>query len=88
MLLKKEMYHSLFKLLLFHKIMKKTLYGIITCCRLLGAIIIVVGFYSVLWGKAEESKIDKNDDVTSLESSVNQEPLLRNSIEEHRSSVQ
>ncbi|EXB82636.1 Auxin-induced protein 5NG4 [Morus notabilis] len=55
--------------------------------RLLGAIIIIVGFYSVLWGKATEAKIDK-DLVSSLESSTDQEPLLQNSNEEHNSFVQ
>ncbi|GMN41668.1 hypothetical protein TIFTF001_010890 [Ficus carica] len=56
--------------------------------RLLGAIVIIVGFYSVLWGKGKEAKVDMDDGVGSLESSAHQEPLLQNSVEEHRSNLQ
>nr|XP_015901573.2 WAT1-related protein At3g28050-like isoform X1 [Ziziphus jujuba var. spinosa] len=49
--------------------------------RLIGAIIIVAGFYSVMWGKAKEAKIDEDVGISSLESNRQQAPLLQNSIE-------
>ncbi|KAL5552943.1 hypothetical protein UlMin_040344 [Ulmus minor] len=50
--------------------------------RLIGAIVIVVGFYSVMWGKAKEAKTDMDDGVSSLESSGQRTPFLQNSAEE------
>ncbi|PON98896.1 Plant-drug/metabolite exporter [Trema orientale] len=55
--------------------------------RLLGAIIIVAGFYSVLWGKANEARCDEDARISSLESSTQKAPLLRNSVEGHSNSV-
>ncbi|TKY69831.1 WAT1-related protein [Spatholobus suberectus] len=44
---------------------------------LIGAVIIVVGFYAVLWGKSrEENKIERG--VKNLESSCHNVPLLQN----------
>ncbi|PON98897.1 Plant-drug/metabolite exporter [Trema orientale] len=54
--------------------------------RLLGSIIIVAGFYSVMWGKAKESQIDEDATTTSSESSIQKAPLL-DSGEENSSSV-
>lgn len=48
---------------------------------MIGAIIIVAGFYSVMLGKAKESKIDEDAGICSLESNRQQAPLLQNSIE-------
>ncbi|KAM6589236.1 hypothetical protein CsatA_011841 [Cannabis sativa] len=50
--------------------------------RLLGSIIIVAGFYSVMWGKSKESQVELDD-----ESSAPKAPLLQNSVEEHSSST-
>ncbi|XP_062159575.1 WAT1-related protein At3g28050-like isoform X1 [Alnus glutinosa] len=49
---------------------------------LIGAIVIVIGFYSVMWGKAKEKKMGEEAGVRSLESSREKVPLLQNSIEE------
>ncbi|KAG5067941.1 hypothetical protein JHK85_000318 [Glycine max] len=44
---------------------------------LIGAVIIVIGFYAVLWGKSiEDNKIEKG--VENLESSCHNVPLLQN----------
>jgi uncharacterized membrane protein len=51
-------------------------------CSLIGAIVIVIGFYSVMWGKAKEKKMGEEAGVRSLESSREKVPLLQNSIEE------
>jgi hypothetical protein len=45
-------------------------------CSLIGATVIVIGFYSVLWGKS------KDIEARSLESSGNQTPLLKENISE------
>ncbi|TKY69833.1 WAT1-related protein [Spatholobus suberectus] len=51
--------------------------GPLFCAILIGAVIIVVGFYAVLWGKSrEENKIGKGGD--NLESSCHHVPLLQN----------
>lgn len=42
---------------------------------------IVIGFYSVMWGKAKEEKIDDSTGVTSLESASEKVPLLQKYIE-------
>ncbi|KAI8528373.1 hypothetical protein RHMOL_Rhmol12G0144100 [Rhododendron molle] len=45
---------------------------------LVGSIIIVAGFYSVMWGKANERKVFE-DEVSSLDESTSEEaPLLQN----------
>ncbi|XP_048318073.1 WAT1-related protein At3g28050 isoform X3 [Ziziphus jujuba] len=49
--------------------------------RLIGAIIIVAGFYSVMWGKAKEAKVDEDAGISILESNRQQAPLLQNGIE-------
>lgn len=43
---------------------------------------IIIGFYSVMWGKAKEKKMGEKAGVRSLESSGEKVPLLQNSIEE------
>ncbi|KAK3223270.1 hypothetical protein Dsin_010295 [Dipteronia sinensis] len=48
---------------------------------LIGAIIIVAGFYSVMWGKAKEENTIEHSDVGSLKSSSEKVPLLNNKIE-------
>ncbi|GMH01631.1 hypothetical protein Nepgr_003470 [Nepenthes gracilis] len=45
---------------------------------LIGICIIVVGFYSVMWGKANEEKMGK----PSLHSTTNKAPLIENKIDE------
>ncbi|XP_059447150.1 WAT1-related protein At5g40230-like isoform X2 [Corylus avellana] len=49
---------------------------------LIGAIVIIIGFYSVMWGKAKEKKMGEKAGVRSLESSGEKVPLLQNSTEE------
>ncbi|KAI8528360.1 hypothetical protein RHMOL_Rhmol12G0143700 [Rhododendron molle] len=45
----------------------------------IGAALIALGFYSVLWGKAEEAKmVDDGSGISQLDSSPDQVPLLRN----------
>lgn len=56
--------------------------SMIMWCRLIGAIIIVIGFYSVMWAKAKEAKIDEDTGIGSLEPNPQHAPLLQNSIEE------
>ncbi|CAL5421388.1 unnamed protein product [Camellia sinensis] len=43
-----------------------------------GSIIIVIGFYSVMWGKSKEQKVITDDEETSLESPREKAPLLQN----------
>jgi hypothetical protein len=49
---------------------------------LIGAIVIVTGFYSVMWGKANEEKMDDDAGARSLASEKQRVPLLGNIIEE------
>ncbi|TQD74516.1 hypothetical protein C1H46_039947 [Malus baccata] len=49
---------------------------------LIGAIVIVIGFYSVMWGKANEEKMDEDAGEESLASIKQQVPLLQSHIEE------
>uniref|UniRef100_A0A5B7A3F5 WAT1-related protein n=1 Tax=Davidia involucrata TaxID=16924 RepID=A0A5B7A3F5_DAVIN len=50
---------------------------------LVGALIIVTGFYAVMWGKAKEEKVSEDDGgEQSLESSTPNVPLLQNRIGE------
>ncbi|RVX10538.1 WAT1-related protein [Vitis vinifera] len=56
-------------------------YCILNLCSLIGATVIVIGFYSVMWGKAKEEKIDEDIGVRSLESTSQKAPLLQNYIE-------
>lgn len=66
---------------------RKSSFGTINLMRrFLGAAIIIVGFYSVLWAKSKEAKIGKgNEMIESLESTTQHVPLLRNRSEEQRS---
>ncbi|TXG56345.1 hypothetical protein EZV62_017658 [Acer yangbiense] len=49
---------------------------------LIGAIIIVAGFYSVMWGKAKEENTIEHSDIGSLKSSAGEKvPLLNNKID-------
>ncbi|OIT36062.1 PREDICTED: WAT1-related protein At4g15540-like isoform X1 [Nicotiana attenuata] len=49
---------------------------------LLGSIIILLGFYSVIWGKAKEWKMGENSGWKSLESNSNNMPLLQNKADD------
>ncbi|XP_038694522.1 WAT1-related protein At5g40240-like isoform X2 [Tripterygium wilfordii] len=49
---------------------------------LVGATVIVIGFYAVMWGKAKEEKTRADSGLRSLESSSRKVPLLQGSIEE------
>uniref|UniRef100_A0A803LJ32 WAT1-related protein n=2 Tax=Chenopodium quinoa TaxID=63459 RepID=A0A803LJ32_CHEQI len=49
---------------------------------LLGVIIIVLGFYSVMWGKAKEAKKSHVGQSSSLQSPPQKMPLLGNNAEE------
>lgn len=51
-------------------------------CSLIGAAVIVIGFYSVMWGKAKDVNMGVDAIVRSLESSSQKAPLLQNNIEE------
>ncbi|CAK9161314.1 unnamed protein product [Ilex paraguariensis] len=46
--------------------------------RILGSIIIVVGFYAVLWGKANELSLNDDNVVEGLESCSQKTPFLEN----------
>jgi len=48
---------------------------------LVGSIVIVVGFYSVMWGKAKEGKMVENNVESSTNLSSENAPLLQNSVE-------
>ena len=56
--------------------------GLICFCSLVGAIIIVTGFYAVMWGTAKEDKMGGDAGVESLDSSSQNVPLLQNKIQE------
>lgn len=45
-------------------------------CSIIGAIIISIGFYGILWGKAKEEELKELDGVCGLESS-SKAPLLQ-----------
>ncbi|XAR48048.1 hypothetical protein NMG60_11030749 [Bertholletia excelsa] len=47
---------------------------------LVGSIVIVIGFYSVMWGKAEERKATQDDGASSLASTNEKAPLLQESL--------
>lgn len=51
-------------------------------CSVAGAVILVVGFYAVIWGKAKESKMKKVTEVSNVESTSHEVPLLQDGIEE------
>nr|GMD19562.1 WAT1-related protein At3g28050-like [Ipomoea batatas] len=45
---------------------------------LVGSVIIVIGFYCVIWGKAKEMKVANDSLVINIESSGEKAPLLEN----------
>ncbi|KAL8509890.1 hypothetical protein ACS0TY_016927 [Phlomoides rotata] len=49
---------------------------------LLGALVVVVGFYAVVWGKAKEAKKIEENGVKSLESNGKRVPLLLNNTDD------
>lgn len=48
----------------------------------MGSIIIVIGFYSVMWGKAKEVKVSQSREVGFADSANERAPLLANKDEE------
>lgn len=46
-------------------------------CSVIGSIIILVGFYTVIWGQANENNMLENE-VCGLESSHQKTPLIHN----------
>lgn len=40
--------------------------GISVCCRILGAVLIMLGLYIVLWGKSEEKRIENQEREDTL----------------------
>ncbi|KAK4600234.1 hypothetical protein RGQ29_010056 [Quercus rubra] len=46
--------------------------------RLIGATVIALGFYAVIWGQAQEEKTIENGGICSFESSSAKVPLLEN----------
>jgi len=51
-------------------------------CSLVGSVAIVVGFYSVMWGKAKEQKKDLAISVGNVEPNKKKVPLLQTIVEE------
>ncbi|GFP86485.1 wat1-related protein at3g28050 [Phtheirospermum japonicum] len=49
---------------------------------LVGAVILVIGFYAVIWGKAKESKMAKVNEASDVESRGHSVPLLQDRVEE------
>ncbi|KAA8533117.1 hypothetical protein F0562_033350 [Nyssa sinensis] len=49
---------------------------------LVGALVIVTGFYTVVWGKAKEEKVSEDGGVQNFESTSPNAPLLKNRREE------
>ncbi|XP_022891530.1 WAT1-related protein At5g40240-like [Olea europaea var. sylvestris] len=47
-----------------------------------GAIVLVAGFYAVIWGRAEEEKTKRKNESNNAESSGHEVPLLQDQIEE------
>lgn len=46
------------------------LFILICVCSLIGSVIIVSGFYGVMWGKAKEKKVQEVDDDNGVEESL------------------
>lgn len=53
-----------------------------SCCSVVGAAVLVIGFYAVIWGKAQESKTKKGNGSSNVESTNHEAPLLQDGIEE------
>ena len=51
--------------------------SILLLCSLIGATVIALGFYAVIWGQAQEKTIE-NRGICSFESSSAKVPLLEN----------
>lgn len=51
-------------------------------CSVVGSVVLVVGFYAVIWGKAKESMMKKGTEVGNVESTGHEVPLLQDGIEE------
>lgn len=49
-------------------------------CSVIGSLIISLGFYSVMWGKAQEDKGDKLPVADMTDTSSESVPLLRESV--------
>ncbi|KAL2546982.1 WAT1-related protein [Forsythia ovata] len=49
---------------------------------LVGSIVVSIGFYSVMWGKAKEGKMIQDDGEKSSEQNDKRTPLLRNNVED------
>ena len=52
--------------------------SILLLCSLIGATVIALGFYAVIWGQAHEEKTIENRGICSFESSSAKVPLLEN----------
>lgn len=62
--------------------------GSLLHCSMIGAVIIVTGFYAVMWGKAnEEEKSREDNGLDSSKSSSETVPLLQNRTEDTNSST-
>ncbi|KAK4429861.1 WAT1-related protein [Sesamum alatum] len=46
----------------------------------IGALILVCGFYAVIWGKAKESKMNKSAEASNVESTSHEVPLLQENV--------
>lgn len=51
-------------------------------CSVAGSVVLVVGFYAVIWGKAKENKMKKGTEVANIDSTSHEVPLLQDGIEE------
>ncbi|XP_060672820.1 WAT1-related protein At3g28050-like [Ziziphus jujuba] len=49
----------------------------------IGSVIIVFGFYTLMWGKIKEKSMDVDNEVRNLESSSHKTPLLQSSSNEY-----
>ena len=52
--------------------------SILLLCSLIGATVIALGFYAVIWGQAQEEKTIENGGICSFELSSAKVPLLEN----------
>ncbi|KAH9709089.1 WAT1-related protein [Citrus sinensis] len=80
------LYVSMFKPLaiVFSIVMDVVIVGDAFCLgSLIGAMIIVAGFYAVMWGKSKEEKTTEDCGLGSVNSSREKVPLLQNRIEEN-----
>ncbi|KAL0357954.1 UNVERIFIED_CONTAM: WAT1-related protein [Sesamum calycinum] len=49
-------------------------------CSVAGALILVCGFYAVIWGKAKESKMNMSAEASNVESTSHEVPLLQDTV--------